>query len=697
MSNQPPPGRRRSGRWRRAAIPAALAALAACALVTAPPAIAAAGGGTPGGAAGRSASGAPGPVQVWTTTTSSAGTLALQLAREPDITFGPPSSQPERITVSPDVSYQRIQGFGGAMTDTAAYLIDHSPERSQIMTDLFGSGGAHFDFIRFPMGASDLSLSNYSYDTMPPGETDPTLAHFSVAHDKAYIIPVFRQALSLDRGIKIDATPWSAPAWMKYGDTFTGDCTGLENYLNPKYYGAYAEYFAKFVTAYARYGIPVYMVGMQNEPQNCSAGYATMNLDATGPNPSEAAFAPYLRAALDASGHAGVQILGYDHNWYGPDGEPTTYPQQLMAAAGADVDAIGYHCYSTPSGVSNPYDVQTTFHDAYPDTPVYFTECSGGSWAPDAAGNLDWEALNNIIGPMRNWAVASDYWTMATDPAAGPNVANSKGGCGDCRGMVTIDNSNGTFTLNEDYFIWGQFAKFVQPGAVRIGSPDLESSDLPNIAFRNPDGSLVLVVLNDNATSPQSFGVDYDGRGFSYTLPASSIATFTWSPSRRPASGHADAAPLGASCGAAVSGIPLNRSRWTASTNTPVAAGGTAAMAIDGSLATAFTSSAPQADGMYWETDMGSFQTFDELQMQAPDAPGDDAVSYAVEVSGNGRSWRTVATCEGTGDPETVSFPPQTARYVKVVDTVLYDGLSTSTASPWSIAELNLYRGGMAR
>lgn len=97
----------------------------------------------------------------------------------------------------------------------------------------------------------------------------------------------------------------------------------------------------------------------------------------------------------------------------------------------------------------------------------------GGSWATDAAGNVDWEALNNIIGPMRNWAVASDYWTMATDRDSGPNVANANGGCGDCRGMVTIDNSNGTFALNEDYYIWAQFSKFVQPGAVRIGSPDL--------------------------------------------------------------------------------------------------------------------------------------------------------------------------------------------------------------------------------
>jgi glucosylceramidase len=630
------------------------------------------------------------PVRVWMTTSSSADTLAEQLAQQPGVTFGPVTSQTPRITVNPKTAYQTIQGFGAAMTDSSAYLIDNSPERAQIMHDLFGSSGAGFSFVRFPMGASDLSLSNYSYDDMPAGQTDPGLTHFSVAHDTAYIIPVLQQALSLNPNIKIDATPWSAPAWMKNGDTFTGDCSGTENYLNPSYYSAYANYYAKFVSAYAGYGIPIYLVSMQNEPQNCSSGYATMNLDATGPNPNEASFAPYLRSALDSAGYSGVQILGYDHNWYGPNGKPTRYPQQLMAASGADVSAIGYHCYSIPSGVSNPYDVQSTFHKAYPGTPIYFTECTGGSWAADQASNIDWETLNNIIGPMRNWAAASSYWGMALNPDSGPNVATASGGCGDCRGMVTVDNSNGTFTLNEDYYIWAQFSKFVQPGAVRIASSNLENSDLPNIAFKNPDGDITLVVLNDNASSAQTFGVEWNGHEFGYTLPASSIATFTWSPSGQ-VTAPATTAPLGASCGAPVAGTALDRSGWTASTNTAASGNDVAANAIDGNMSTRFSSDAPQADGMYWEADMGSPQTFDELQMQVPNSAGDYARSFDLEVSGNGSSWTTVASCTGTGDPETVSFPAQTARYIRVVNTMLADGLTTSTGSWWSIDELNLY------
>jgi glucosylceramidase len=626
-------------------------------------------------------------VQVWTTTTNSSDSLALQLAQEPNVTFGSETSQTPQITVNPNTTYQTIQGFGGAMTDSTAYLIDHSPERTQIMNDLFSPSGADFDFLRFPMGASDEAVTNYSYDDMPAGQTDPSLTHFSVSHDTSYIIPVLQQALSLNPNVKIDATPWSAPAWMKNGDTFTGDCSGTLNYLNPAYYSAYANYYAKFVSAYSgTYGIPIYMVSMQNEPENCSSGYATMNFDATGSNPNEASFATYLRSALNSAGYSGTKILGYDHNWYESDGDPTTYPQSLMAANGADVSGIGYHCYSIPSGVTDPYDVQTTFHNAYPNTPIYFTECTGGAWAANQASNLDWEALNNIIGPMNNWAVSSDYWGMALNPSSGPNVANANGGCTNCRGMVTVDNSNGTFTLNEDYYIWAQFAKFVQPGAVRIASPNLESSDLPNIAFKNPNGSITLVVLNDNTSSAQKFQVVSNGQGFNYTLPASSIVTFTWSGST-----VATTAPLGAYCGAPVTGTALSRSGWTASTNTAASGSDVASNAIDGNLSTRFSSDAPQADGAYWEANLGSSRTFDELQMQVPNSSGDYARSYDLEVSSNGSTWTTVASCTGTGDPETVSFPAQTAQYIKVVNTMLTDGLTTSTGSWWSIDELNLY------
>ncbi len=344
------------------------------------------------------------------------------------------------------------------------------------------------------------------------------------------------------------------------------------------------------------------MVSMQNEPENCSSGYATMNFDATGPNPNEATFATSLRSALNSAGYSGTKILGYDHNWYESNGNPTTYPQSLMAANGANVSGIGYHCYSIPSGVTDPYDVQTTFHNAYPNTPIYFTECTGGAWADGQASNLDWEALNNIIGPMNNWAVSSDYWGMALNPSSGPNVASANGGCTNCRGMVTVDNSNGTFTLNEDYYIWAQFSKFVQPGAVRIASPNLESSDLPNIAFKNPNGSITLVVLNDNTSSAQKFQVVSSSRGL-HLHPARQLDRDV----------HLVALGLHRQLGHGRAARrllrhpgerdrALTRSGWSVSTNTAAGGSDVATNAIDGNLSTRFSSDAPQADGAYWES-----------------------------------------------------------------------------------------------
>ena len=226
------------------------------------------------------------------------------------------------------------------------------------------------------------------------------------------------------------------------------------------------------------------------------------------------------------------------------------------------------------------------------------------------------------------------------------------------------------------------------PSAANRRTRPSGSTGLPNIAFRNPNGSITLVVLND-ASSPRAFQMTWQRQGFRYTLPASSVVTFTWS-SSGPAS---TVAPLGTNCAAPVTGTARSRSRWTATTNTAARGSGAAASAIDGNMSTRFSSQAPQADGMYWEADMGSPQTFDELQMQVPNSPRAYARSYDLEVSGNGRTWTMVASCTGTGDPETVSFPPQTARYIRVVVTMLADGLTTAAGNWWSIDELNLYHG----
>jgi glucosylceramidase len=456
-------------------------------------------------------------VQVWRTATSGAS-LVEPMSQQPSRRLGPPSTTSNVIGVDSARTYQTIDGFGGAMTDSAAWLIYNSPKRTAIMKDLFGPGGAAYSMIRLPLGASDIALSNFFYDY-----TCCDLGDFSVGHDAGYIIPILGQARQLNPSVRIVGTPWSAPGWMKYGGSFAGSCGSGLNYLQSFYYTTYAAYLAKFVTAYrATYGIPIHALSIQNEPRNCNSTFATMNMEPA----DQAKFALDLRTALDSAGFGGVKIIAWDHNWY-EGGAPTTYPQSVLSYNGGQarqaIDGVAYHCYESPAG---GYSVQTTFHNAYPSEEVHFTECTGGSWSTDAAANLVWAMQNNLIGPLRNWARTSMYWSIALDPYNGPYV----GGCTTCRGMLTVDNATGTYRKNGEYYVWKHFSKVVQPGAVRIDSSDLGSGSIQTVAFRNPDRSIALIALNSNGSASITFRVGWAGQSFDYTLPARSAASFRWTP-----------------------------------------------------------------------------------------------------------------------------------------------------------------------
>jgi O-glycosyl hydrolase len=356
------------------------------------------------------------------------------------------------------------------------------------MNALFGSSGARFNVIRVPMGATDLISSPYqSYDDST--SADPTLSKFSVAHDTQNIIPLLQQARQLQPGLKLLATPWSAPAWMKQGGTFDGDCTSeAANELYPWDYGVYAQYFVKFIEAYQGYGLPINLVSMQNEPENCSSSYPTMNMT----EPEEAQFATDLRSALDKAGLTGTGILGFDHNWYNSSGVDP-FPQALVSAAGNEIAAIGYHCYGD-GGNLDAFQHQVAYSS---NLSVLMTECSGFLSDADTAQNLVSEVREDLLGPIRYSASTSLYWSLAMNSQGGPHI----GGCTDCRGMVTVNSSaTGDYSLSQDYYYWSQFSKFIDPGAVRIGSSDLGLGSVETVAFRNPDGSIVLVALNSAST-----------------------------------------------------------------------------------------------------------------------------------------------------------------------------------------------------
>ncbi|MFZ0734012.1 MAG: glycoside hydrolase family 30 beta sandwich domain-containing protein [Candidatus Sulfotelmatobacter sp.] len=414
------------------------------------------------------------------------------------------------ITVNESVKYQQMDGFGASLTDSSAWLVANKlsvAQQNSLWQSLFGpTTGIGISFLRQPMGASDFSASgDYSYDDVPVGQTDPNLTNFSIAHDTAYTIPLLQEALSVNPSIKVVAVPWSPPAWMKTSGTMNG------GNINAAYFPALTQYFVKFVEGYQQSGIPIYAVSPQNEPLNSNSSYPTAYLAAS----DEAAFiGTNLGPALSAAGLGSVKVIGYDHNW-----DDSSYPETLLANASAASYTAGtaFHCYA------GDVSTQSTVKNAYPNKDIWFTECSGivGS---QFAVDLAWDAEHLLIGATRNWARSVSLWNLALDQNSGP----TNGGCPSCRGVVTIDDSTSpaTITNNVEYYVLGHAAKFVQPGAYRIDSNSFGHGSIEDVAFQNPDGSIVLLVLNSGSTGV--FTVSWKGQSFDYNLPAGAVATFAW-------------------------------------------------------------------------------------------------------------------------------------------------------------------------
>jgi len=397
-------------------------------------------------------------------------------------------------------------GFGAAITDASAALINGLPagRREALLRELFGAdSGIGLSFTRLTIGASDFSPVHYSFDDMPPGQRDSTLARFSIEPDRANRLPVVQRALAINPQLKIMASPWSAPGWMKTSGGL------IKGSLRPDAYGPFAEYLRRYVEAYDSLGVPIYALTIQNEPHFEPADYPGMRVEP----PARARFIGEHLGPLFARRRIRTLILDWDHNWDEPDS-----PLRVLAdsAARRYIDGVAWHCYG------GDVSAQSKVHDAYPTEDVYFTECSGGDWAPKFADNLVWNVRTLIIGTTRNWARGVLLWNMALDENDGPH----NGGCGNCRGVVTIDSRSGDVTRNVEYYALAHASRFVRPGARRIGSSS-GAAGLENVAFRNPDRSTVLIVVN-TAPEERQFSVGWAGNTLMYALPAGAVATLHW-------------------------------------------------------------------------------------------------------------------------------------------------------------------------
>jgi glucosylceramidase len=450
------------------------------------------------------------------------------LSPQPSLTFVPGPGSTLAIQVDDTIRYQTLEGVGASFTDSAAWLVWEKltpAQRNQLMQDLFSPQGIHLSFLRQPMGATDLALSNYTYDDLPPGDTDPDMTQFSIAHDQAYIIPTIKAALAANPQMKVLALPWSPPAWMKTSESTNGGT------LNTEYFSPLSKYFIKFIQAYEANGIPINYVAVQNEPLYETGGYPTMfmtpldegNFIARYLGPALAAqrfqnrgwnFARQNTSAADAT----PGIFGYEHNWDNP-----LYPELLLRNPEVRpyLAGISFHCYA-----GSVADAQNAIHNLQPGTPIWFNECTGGYYAPNFATNLPNMVESDVIDVLRNWAKNVTLWNMDLDENGGPTVQN---GCTDCRGVVTIDTSTTPATIerNVEYYVLGHLSKYTQTGAYRIDSNTFGSGSVEDVAFKNPDGSIAVVVLN-SASNANTFSINWRGQNVVSTLPAGAVATFTW-------------------------------------------------------------------------------------------------------------------------------------------------------------------------
>ena len=444
-------------------------------------------------------------VDVWLTT----GDKSSLLEEQQDLLFQPGSgSGGFTINVTPSTTYQTVQGFGAALTDSSAWLIENelnSSQRNDLMNMLFDSElGIGISYLRLPMGASDFTASGfYTYNDLPSWQTDVAQNQFSISHDQQYIIPQLQQALAINPDLKLMGSPWSAPAWMKTSGSVIGGS------LQSQYYSSYATYLKKYIEAYAAEGISIDAITLQNEPLSTPTNYPSMSMTSAE---QIDLVKNHVGPTFDTA-NIDTKLVLYDHNW-----DNTSYAINALN----DPNVKQYVAGTAFHGYAGDVSAQTTVHNAHPDKEIYFTEITGGDWATNFADNLVWGVENVIIGNGRNWGQSALYWNLALNENNGPHL----GGCSGCRGVVTIDSSTGGIALNEEYYIIAHASKFVQPGAVRVDSRTIENI-VETVAFENPDGSKVVIALNPSSSS-KSFRIVEGGEHFSYQLPSESVVTFKW-------------------------------------------------------------------------------------------------------------------------------------------------------------------------
>jgi len=409
----------------------------------------------------------------------------------------------DTVYFNDQIQFQQIEGFGYTLTGGSAYLLHQMPfqNRLAILKELFGQGpnDLNVNYLRISIGASDLDATVFSYDDLQEGEVDPDLIKMTIAKDQEFLIPILKEIQSIQPNLKLIASPWSPPVWMKDNGKSKG------GHLLSKYYETYAQYFVKYIQLMRAEGLQINAVTIQNEPEH-GGNNPSMLMTAVEQN---AFIKNHLGPAFKKQGLQ-TEIVIWDHNADNPN-----YPIQILndSVTKSFISASAFHLYlGHESALSK-------LHQAHPDKKIYFTEQWTGAKG-SFAGDFMWHMEHIVIGTMTNWSSMVLEWNLANDPTYGPHTP---GGCTECLGALTITGSD--LKRNVSYYIIGQVAPFIPAGSARIQTKS-SNAQIKSIGFKRPDGKKVLVALNTGKETV--FTIDFEQKKYNFTLPEKSASTIVW-------------------------------------------------------------------------------------------------------------------------------------------------------------------------
>jgi glucosylceramidase len=425
-----------------------------------------------------------------------------RFAAAPRVKWGPASgtAAADQIQLDPSKRFQDILGFGGAFTDAACYTFNQlAPSaREHLLHEMFHPSEMGLNVCRTCIGASDYSAKLYSFDD---GDADPDLTRFSIEHDRAYILPVLREARKANPDLFLFSSPWSPPGWMKFNGSMLGG--SMRNHYLP----VYAKYLLRFLQGYAAEGVPVQAVTSQNEVDTDQDGRMPACL---WPQEYEIQFVrDHLGPLLESSGVATkIWILDHNYNLWGRVVDELEDDRLRKYT-----NAVAWHGYVGTA------DMMSKVHEAYPDVEMYWTE--GGPDYRDPGYLTDWCKWGaTFTEVLRNWCRSITAWNLALDERGRPNI-----GPFSCGGVVTINSETREITRSGQYWAFAHYSRVIRRGARRFHSQSA-AADLQHVGLENPDGQQVLVVTN--AGPARTIELRHANAAAEIRLKENSLTTLAW-------------------------------------------------------------------------------------------------------------------------------------------------------------------------